>query len=265
MARVGQESDFKAHLVTQICFISTRSIACIHRQHCSRVKSHFIDWYQVLGVEENSGTDIIRKRYHKLALQLHPDKNKHPKAETAFKLVSEASTCLSDSAKRRAFDLERWKNFCLECNKIPYTNRNFSVPKPKGWNHTSQSKSHKIWRGLKDIRERLREEAKVIENCLKTRATSRKESPLFNPPSYLFPSNQRTQKESPIFNPSDYSFQGYPHLRTRIYKKPENYWYLQTGNIMKCEPGSWRNNDTPIFEVRSESAILRSKSTCMRS
>lgn len=40
-------------------------------------------------MEEDAGIDVIRKQYHKLALQLHPDKNKHPKAEVAFKLVSE--------------------------------------------------------------------------------------------------------------------------------------------------------------------------------
>lgn len=80
-----------------------------------------------LQVEETTGVDVIRKKYHKLgkflaengikmhlitlwisfffllfwsnlsvdflcdcsALQLHPDKNKHPKAEMAFKIVSE--------------------------------------------------------------------------------------------------------------------------------------------------------------------------------
>lgn len=69
-------------------------------------------------MEESAGIDVIRKQYHKLgmfslrewffffqsafsfscfvrnafvfaALQLHPDKNMHPKAEIAFKLVSE--------------------------------------------------------------------------------------------------------------------------------------------------------------------------------
>ena len=177
----------------------------------------------------------------------------------------QAYTRLSDSAKRKAFDLERWKYFCLECNTIPYTARNSSASKPKGRNHTSQSRSHKILRGLKDIRERFREEARVIQNCLKTTATSRKESPLFNPSNHLFPSNQKTQKESPVFNPSDYSFQGgYPHLRTRLCRKPENHWYLQTGNVMNCEKGSWRY-DTPIFEVRSEAAMFRRKSACVRS
>ncbi|KAF5738737.1 hypothetical protein HS088_TW13G01638 [Tripterygium wilfordii] len=48
-------------------------------QQGSDIKSHLVSQ-----VEENAGLDVIRKRYHKLALQLHPDKNKHPKAETAF-------------------------------------------------------------------------------------------------------------------------------------------------------------------------------------
>ncbi|KAB1213928.1 Chaperone protein dnaJ 49 [Morella rubra] len=270
MDRGGQESDLKAHLVTKICSISTCYVACAHRHGCSRVKSRFVDWYRVLGVEENEETDVIRKRYHKLALQLHPDKNKHPKAEIAFKLVSEAYTCLSDSARRRAFDLERWKNFCLECNTIPYTTcgttrRHSSGSANKARNLTSQSRSHKIWECLKDIRERFKEEAKVIENCLRAKATSRKESSLLNPADCLFPSNNRPQKESPIFNPSDYSFHGYPHLRTRVCRKPANYWYLQTGSLLNYEQGS-RRYDTPIFEVRSQREILRSKpAACVRS
>lgn len=37
------------------------------------------------------------------ALQLHPDKNKHPKAEIAFKLVSEVRLILSISSILRKF------------------------------------------------------------------------------------------------------------------------------------------------------------------
>ncbi|XP_059453803.1 uncharacterized protein LOC132184230 [Corylus avellana] len=272
MGRGGQDSDFKAHLVTEICSISTCLVACAHTRGCSSaVKSHFIDWYRVLGVEESAGIDVIRKQYHKLALQLHPDKNMHPKAEIAFKLVSEAYTCLSNGAKRRAFDLERRKNFCFQCNKIPYTTcsapRKSNASKSSECNLTSRSRSHKVLQGLKGIRERFKEEVKVIENCLRANATSREESPLFNPSEYLFPrnnNNNRTRKESLVFNPSDYTFQGYPHLRTRICKKPDNFWYLQSGRMMNYEQGS-RRYDTPIFEVRSETAMLRSKSACVRS
>jgi hypothetical protein len=50
MGRGGQDSDFKTHLVTEICSISTRSVACIHRHGFGALKSRFIDWYRVLGV-----------------------------------------------------------------------------------------------------------------------------------------------------------------------------------------------------------------------
>ncbi|KAF5752175.1 Chaperone protein dnaJ 49 [Tripterygium wilfordii] len=90
MGRVAQEgSDIKSQLVSQICSISTASIGCAHREYGDSGRSDFIDWYSLLGVGENAGVAVIRKRYHKLALQLHPDKNKHPKAEIAFKLVSQ--------------------------------------------------------------------------------------------------------------------------------------------------------------------------------
>lgn len=159
---------------------------------------------------------------------------------------------------------------CFECNTIPYktctTPRKSNASKTSQCNLTSRSRSQKVLQGLKGIRERFKEEAKVIENCLRANATSREGSPLFNPSdrkeSPVF--NPLDRKESPVFNPSNYTFQGYPHLRTRICKKPENYWYLQTGSIMNYEQGS-RRYDTPIFEVRSETAMLRSKSACVRS
>ncbi|EXC23286.1 Chaperone protein dnaJ 49 [Morus notabilis] len=269
MGKMGQESDIKSQLVAQICSISSRSNACVHRHLFNRPKSSptFIDWYLLLGVGEEAGIDVIRKRYHKLALQLHPDKNKHPKAEIAFKLVSEAYACLSDSAQRKAFDLERWRNFCFECIANP-TNSN--TPKHKAWSAApTRSKSHRILRGLKDIRDRFREETRVIENCLRANAAaSRKEreSSLFPPPDCIFRSNSQraaSHKESPIFNPSDYKFEGYPHVRNRVYKKPDNLWFLQTGNILNCEARG--KCDTPIFEVRSDRGIFKSKSACVHS
>lgn len=39
-----------------------------------------------------------------LALKLHPDKNKAARAEDAFKAVSKAFSCLSDSDKRAYYD-----------------------------------------------------------------------------------------------------------------------------------------------------------------
>uniref|UniRef100_A0A2C9UBM1 J domain-containing protein n=1 Tax=Manihot esculenta TaxID=3983 RepID=A0A2C9UBM1_MANES len=183
----------------------------------------------IMQVEEDADIKLIRKRYHKLALQLHPDKNKHPKAEIAFKLVLQAYSCLSDNAKRRAFNLERWKHLCNECNRVPYMRCNsssnlYNTSKLQESNPANYSTSSRILQGLKDIRERFKEETKVMENCLKANAALRKGTPLFNTSDHLCESNTRfrSRRESPIFDPSAYLFEGYPHTRNRMYKKTED-------------------------------------------
>ena len=65
------------------------------------------DWYNVLGVDPTADAEAIRRRYRKLALSLHPDKNKSIGAEGAFKLVSEAWTILADKGKKKAYDQKR--------------------------------------------------------------------------------------------------------------------------------------------------------------
>ncbi|GAV73522.1 DnaJ domain-containing protein/DUF3444 domain-containing protein [Cephalotus follicularis] len=62
------------------------------------------DWYGILGVSPQADDETVRKQYRKLALVLHPDKNKSIGGEGAFKLISEAWSLLSDKAKRAAYD-----------------------------------------------------------------------------------------------------------------------------------------------------------------
>ncbi|KAL0433966.1 UNVERIFIED_CONTAM: hypothetical protein Slati_2730900 [Sesamum latifolium] len=85
---VGNEQE-KSQLATEISELLARASVCAKFHHSRKNKTPFVNWYLVLRVNENADVDGIRKQYHKLALQLHPDKNKHSKAETAFKLVSE--------------------------------------------------------------------------------------------------------------------------------------------------------------------------------
>ncbi|KAF5442241.1 hypothetical protein F2P56_034925 [Juglans regia] len=65
------------------------------------------DWYGVLGVNPLADDETVKKQYRKLALMLHPDKNKCLGAEGAFKLVSEAWSLLSDKAKRLSYNQKR--------------------------------------------------------------------------------------------------------------------------------------------------------------
>ncbi|OLY84669.1 DnaJ-like protein [Smittium mucronatum] len=63
------------------------------------------DYYAVLGVDKGAQQIEIKKSYRKMALQFHPDKNKAPGADEAFKIVSRAFTTLSDDEKKRTYDM----------------------------------------------------------------------------------------------------------------------------------------------------------------
>lgn len=62
------------------------------------------DYYAILGLEKSCSVEEIRRAYRKLSLKVHPDKNKAPGSEDAFKKVSKAFKCLSDDGSRRMYD-----------------------------------------------------------------------------------------------------------------------------------------------------------------
>lgn len=68
------------------------------------------DWYKILQVDHNADTNAISKQYKNLALLIHPDKNKLPGAEAAFKLIGEARELLCDKEKRAIVDIELQKH-----------------------------------------------------------------------------------------------------------------------------------------------------------
>ncbi len=63
------------------------------------------DYYEILGIDENTDPDRIKDSYRKLALQFHPDRN-GGKAEAAEKMkaINEAYAVLSNPLKRREYD-----------------------------------------------------------------------------------------------------------------------------------------------------------------
>ncbi|XP_042499476.1 chaperone protein dnaJ 49-like [Macadamia integrifolia] len=63
------------------------------------------EYYDILGLERGCSVEDVRKAYRKLSLKIHPDKNKAPGAEEAFKAVSKAFQCLSDEESRKRYDL----------------------------------------------------------------------------------------------------------------------------------------------------------------
>ncbi|PWA82727.1 DnaJ domain-containing protein [Artemisia annua] len=76
-----------------------------------KINNH-IDWYAILQLDSRRNEDdVIKRQYRRLALLLHPDKNKYPFADVAFKFVADAWALLSDRTRcclrcancRRAF------------------------------------------------------------------------------------------------------------------------------------------------------------------
>ena len=63
------------------------------------------DYYRILGVTASSSEEEIRKRYRRLAMQYHPDRNPNdPSAEERFKEIAEAYGVLTDPVKRRRYE-----------------------------------------------------------------------------------------------------------------------------------------------------------------
>ena len=59
------------------------------------------EYYNILGVDKNADKKTIKKAYHKLAVQCHPDKGGDP---DKFKSIAEAFEVLSDSEKKQLYD-----------------------------------------------------------------------------------------------------------------------------------------------------------------
>lgn len=67
-----------------------------------------MNYYEVLGVSENADVLEIRKKYRKLAMKYHPDRNSGDENATKkFREVTEAYEILWDEKKREEYDCRR--------------------------------------------------------------------------------------------------------------------------------------------------------------
>jgi hypothetical protein len=63
-----------------------------------------IDPYEVLGVSPDADLDTVKRTYHRIALECHPDRNPaDPVCEERFKLATAAFEILSDPRKRAEY------------------------------------------------------------------------------------------------------------------------------------------------------------------
>ncbi|XP_053907307.1 dnaJ homolog subfamily C member 14 [Cuculus canorus] len=63
--------------------------------------------FQVLGVEATASDAELRKSYRRLAVLVHPDKNEHPRAEAAFKVLRAAWDVVSSPERRREYEMKQ--------------------------------------------------------------------------------------------------------------------------------------------------------------
>ncbi|KAL8446438.1 hypothetical protein Emed_004892 [Eimeria media] len=85
-------------------------------------------YYKTLGVTKDASEETIRKAYKRWALVLHPDKNKAPKAEDAFKKLNKVCSTLLDSYERRKYDLGGEE--ALDGRGPPHMQRSGGPPHP---------------------------------------------------------------------------------------------------------------------------------------
>ncbi|KAM7267469.1 hypothetical protein ACFE04_009635 [Oxalis oulophora] len=97
----------KAHqLAPNLDGLSSILAAFTILQSAASTPSKNPNWYKILQLEPFTDVSIIKKQYRKLALVLHPDKNPYVGCEEAFKLVAEGFRLLSDSRKRKEYDVK---------------------------------------------------------------------------------------------------------------------------------------------------------------
>ncbi|XP_076861096.1 dnaJ homolog subfamily C member 14 [Brachyhypopomus gauderio] len=66
-----------------------------------------LDPFNVLGVNTQATDSELKRAYRQLAVQVHPDKNKHPRAGEAFKVLRAAWDIVSNPETRREYELKR--------------------------------------------------------------------------------------------------------------------------------------------------------------
>lgn len=254
--------------VVDVCFAATKtSCSCAKPQDRKT-----IDWYCILKVEENAEIDVVRRRYRQLALLLHPDKNKHPKAETAFKLVSEAYACLSDKRKRAIYNIERKKLLCKKCADMVQRTSSVSDEVQLGQSHSktsrlfvkkdgNNSKRMSDEEKLQMFRERARARVDSTAQAWQNRRARFKEE--LQVMNNTFQSSRVEKKELPTFQASECQFPSYPHLRVPVERKASSdipifkdsedrfLWCNQARNASTSEARSrcrGEKLETPIYE-----------------
>ncbi len=63
------------------------------------------DYYALLKIRRDATQEEVKRAYRRLARELHPDVNPDPETQERFKEITQAYEVLSDTEKRRMYDM----------------------------------------------------------------------------------------------------------------------------------------------------------------
>ncbi|XP_010254516.1 PREDICTED: uncharacterized protein LOC104595481 [Nelumbo nucifera] len=113
-ATQAQESDPFLDGIDQILAVADVLLAAE-----KRINNH-LDWYAILQLDgQSNDLELIKRKYRRLALLLHPDKNKSFFADKAFKLIADAWAVLSNPSKKSLYDKELNLFSIASMNELP--------------------------------------------------------------------------------------------------------------------------------------------------
>lgn len=108
-----------------------------------------IDYYKILEIKPNASAEAIKKSYRRLSKLYHPDI--YPRGTEQFKKINEANSVLSDSEKRKVYDIKYKAAFSTSQDnntsnqtrpKANSTTNNTNVKTKANTNTSSFTKTH---------------------------------------------------------------------------------------------------------------------------
>ncbi|KAF8757420.1 hypothetical protein HU200_010939 [Digitaria exilis] len=171
-----------------------------------------------------------------------------------------AHACLTDRSRRRAFDADRRASFCATCHDRHAARSSAAATGGARLRATSDKQMKPAGRSkqpravaaptqaLRDMQNRMREECRVIDGCLKANDAA---------------ACARRRQSFPLFDPSDHRrrFPDYPHVRpppVTPFGTSEFWWFDERlaradQNIQNqrwCRGGG----ESPVYQIRKAAA-----------
>uniref|UniRef100_K4AK03 J domain-containing protein n=1 Tax=Setaria italica TaxID=4555 RepID=K4AK03_SETIT len=254
----------KAQAAREVCAASAAFASCPHRRRSPRgagSRPHFVDWYLVLAIGEAASEDAVRRRYRQLAhawrrALMESVAVPVPPGQYVATPPAGAHACLTDKARRRAYDAERRASFCAACHdrhatrssaaaggRLRATTEKQTTAAAGAAARSKQPRAAPAAQALREVQNRMRDECRVIDGCLRANNAA---------------ACARRRQSFPLFDPSDRrSFPDYPHVRPPPFGNAE-FWRFEERlgradqNQRWCRGGG--GGESPVYQIRTAAA-----------